>query len=278
MSADRGEAGDPGLAGVPVDSDLTEVRAEAVELVLAGLRAGLDRRGRLDVSTADRGQQALKGHRAALPPQLTLLVRQFLAVRTMPRGLRSRDSDLDEFGDRSVDGGFDRRHGTGGGHGTHGWCALGQAPHWPRSQPFFVPVSSSRSRSVSSRVARESTWTETGLPFTATRTVTGSASATDARPAGSAVSVAGAACAPLANSGAASAAAAPPPSTLRRDTPDPWSPFSSPGFIDSPEIIDHLRTARMGHAGWNSGGGQPIGCPSTLITEVDRFQDLSIPG
>src|SRR5579871_4778483 len=42
-----------------------------------------------------------------------------------------------------------------------------QAPHWPRSQPFFVPVRCRRSRSRSSRVTRgSSSSTLRGSPFT----------------------------------------------------------------------------------------------------------------
>src|SRR3954465_7267146 len=40
------------------------------------------------------------------------------------------------------------------------------APHWPRSQPFFVPVSPSRSRRASSRVVRTSTVSRRPAPFT----------------------------------------------------------------------------------------------------------------
>src|SRR5215475_1481724 len=42
-----------------------------------------------------------------------------------------------------------------------------QAPHWPRSQPFLVPVKSKRSRSRSSSVTRgSSSWIVLVTPFT----------------------------------------------------------------------------------------------------------------
>ena len=41
-----------------------------------------------------------------------------------------------------------------------------QAPHSPRSQPFFVPVNWRRLRSASSSVTRGSTVTECGCPLT----------------------------------------------------------------------------------------------------------------
>src|ERR1700684_2471193 len=42
-----------------------------------------------------------------------------------------------------------------------------QAPHWPRSQPFLVPVNSRRSRSRSKRVTRgSSSWIVLRTPFT----------------------------------------------------------------------------------------------------------------
>lgn len=41
-----------------------------------------------------------------------------------------------------------------------------QAPHWPWSQPFLVPMRSSRSRRASSRVVRLSTVRECVSPLT----------------------------------------------------------------------------------------------------------------
>src|SRR4051812_17369366 len=49
-----------------------------------------------------------------------------------------------------------------------------QAPQAPRSQPFFVPVRASRSRSASSKVVRGSTNTVCACPLT--RSVTGTSS------------------------------------------------------------------------------------------------------
>jgi hypothetical protein len=45
-----------------------------------------------------------------------------------------------------------------------------QAPHSPRSQPFFVPASASRSRNVSSKVARLSTRNRCSCPLTLSST------------------------------------------------------------------------------------------------------------
>jgi hypothetical protein len=47
-----------------------------------------------------------------------------------------------------------------------------QAPHSPRSQPFFVPVSASCSRKASSSVVRGSTVTVRGSPLTSSFTAT----------------------------------------------------------------------------------------------------------
>ncbi len=48
-----------------------------------------------------------------------------------------------------------------------------QAPHWPWSHPFLVPVSASRSRSASSKVTRGSSSSRCSRPFTFSTTCMG---------------------------------------------------------------------------------------------------------